>query len=67
MYITIVSGFVFFDLVDMLLSINLPYIILLSFILNIFFPQDFNFCFKLTVKIIKNTLCNGFKIHVKIQ
>ena len=43
--ITIVSGFVFLDLVDILLSINLSCIILLSFTLEVFFPQDFNLLF----------------------
>ena len=35
-YITIVSGFVLLELVDMLLPLNLPCIILLSFTLKIF-------------------------------
>ena len=49
-YITIVSGFVLRDLVDMLLSLNLPCIILLSFTLKIFFPQDFSFLFETNCK-----------------
>ena len=58
-YNTLVSGFVFFDLVDLLLSINLLYTILLSFTLKFL-----TFCFKFTVKIVKNILCNGFKRNV---
>ena len=42
MYITIVCGLVLLDLVDMLLSFNLPCIILLLFTLNIFFPTRFS-------------------------
>ena len=49
-YITIVSGFVLLDLVDMLLSLNLPCIILLSFSLKIFFPQDFSLLFGMNCK-----------------
>ena len=45
-YITIVSGFGFLDLVDMLLSLKLPCIVLLSLTLKIFFPQDFNLLFE---------------------
>ena len=40
-YITIVSGLVLLDLVDMLLLLNLPCIILQSFTLKIFFPTRF--------------------------
>ena len=49
-YINIVSGFVLLDLVDMLLSLNLPCIILLSFTLKIFFPQDFSLLFETNCK-----------------
>ena len=49
-YITIVSGFVLLDLVDMLLSLNLPCIILLPFSLKIFFPQDFSLLFGMNCK-----------------
>ena len=49
-YITIVSGFVLLDLVDMLLSLNLPCIILLSLALKIFFPQDFSLLFEINCK-----------------
>ena len=44
---TIVSAFVLLDLVDVLLSLDLPCIILLSFTLKIFFLQDFSLLFEL--------------------
>ena len=50
MCITIVSGFVFLDLVDIWLLLNLPCIILLLFTLQIFFPQDFNLLFEIKCK-----------------
>ena len=46
-YITIMSGFVLLDLVDMLLWLSLPCIILLSFTLKIFFPQYFSLLFEI--------------------
>ena len=49
-YITIVSSFVLLDFVDMLLSLNLPCIILPSFTLKIFFPQDFSLLFETNCK-----------------
>ena len=49
-YIAIVSGFVLLDLVDMLLSFNLPCIILPSFTLKTFFPQDFSLLFETNCK-----------------
>ena len=63
--ITIVSAFVLLDLVDMLLLLDLPCIILLSFTLKIFFPQDFSLLFELNCKSCKkNILCNGFKTNI---
>ena len=49
-YITMVFGFVLLHLVDMLLSLNLPCIILLSLTLKILFPQDFSLLFKINCK-----------------
>ena len=49
----------------MLLSLNLPSIILLSFTLKTFSHKILAFCLKLTVKIVKNILCNDFKTNVK--
>ena len=63
-YITIVPSFVFTDLVDLLLSINLPCIILLSFTLKIFYRKILTLCLKSTVKIVKNILSNSFKRNV---
>ena len=55
-YITIVSGFVLLDLVDMLLLLNLPCIILLLFTLKIFFPQGFSILFEINCKNCKKYL-----------
>ena len=55
-YITVVSGFVFLDLLDMSLSINVLFIILLSFTLKIFFPQDCNLLFEINCKNCKKYL-----------
>ena len=49
-YITILSGFVLLDLVDMLLLLNLPCVILLSLTLKIFFPQDFSLLFEINYR-----------------
>ena len=57
-------GTVYVDLVVMSFLINLPYIILLWFTLMIFFHKILTFCFKPTVEIVKNILCNGFKRNV---
>ena len=51
--ITIVSAFVLLDLVDMLLLLDLPCIILLSFTLKTFSPQDFSLLFELNCKSCK--------------
>ena len=49
-YITLVSGFALLDLVDMLFLLNLPCIILLSFTLKIFFPQNFSLLLEINCK-----------------
>ena len=57
-------GIVYIDLIVMLLLINLPYIILLLFTLKTLSHKILTFCFKPTVNIVKNILCNGFKKNV---